>query len=116
MILRVCTSWKRSSGPARLVVDATHYDACAMSEAVIQDDDTEFEEAANLYDQDSLLERALMTGWKCYEEGVRDIDELVAVAKEAIEGEVTDRDMCMDLTQTIQEVFDQAVFPEGRKC
>ena len=29
--------------------------------------------------------------------GVRDIDELVAVAMEAIEGDVTDHDMCMDL-------------------
>ena len=58
----------------------------------------------------------LMTGWKCYEEGVRDMDELVAVVMEAIEGDVTDHNMCMDLIQTIQEVFDQAVFPEGRKC
>ena len=33
-------------------------------------------------------------------------------AMEAIEGDVTDHDMCMDLFQTIQEVFDQAVFPE----
>ena len=47
---------------------------------------------------------------------MRDIDELVAVAMEAIEGDVTDHDMCMDLTQTIQEVFDQAVFLEDRKC
>ena len=27
------------------------------------------------------------------------------------EGDVTDHDMCMNLIQTIQEVFDQAVFP-----
>ena len=66
----------------------------------------------NPCDQDSLLERAMMTGWKCYEEGVRDIGELLAAAMEAIEGDVTDHDMCMDLIQTIQEVFDQAVFPE----
>ena len=66
------------------------------------------------YDQDSLLERAFMTRWKCYEEGVRDIDELVAVAMEAIEGDVADHDMCMDLIQTIHEVFDQTV-PEDRK-
>ena len=48
--------------------------------------------------------------------GERDVDELVAAAVEAIEGDVTDHDMCMDLTQTIEEVFDQAVFPEDRKC
>ena len=69
-----------------LVVDAAPCDAYAMSEGllatVIQDDDTEFEEATTPYDQDSLLERALMMGWKCYEEGVRDIDE-------EIEGDVT---------------------------
>ena len=79
---------------------------------MIQDDDTEFKEAATPYDQDSLLERAIMTGWKCYEDLVRDMDELVAAAMEAIEGDVTDHDMCMDLIQTMQEVFDQAVFPE----
>ena len=28
----------------------------------------------------------MMTGWKCYEEGERDVDELVAAAVEAIEG------------------------------
>ena len=54
------------------MVDAAPCDACAMSEGlvatVIQDDDAEFEEDANPHDQDSLLERALMTGWKCYEE------------------------------------------------
>ena len=97
------------------VVDAAPCDACAMSEGllatVIQDDDAEFEEAANSYDQDSLLERAIMTGWKCYEEGEHDVDKLVAAAAEAIEGDVTDHDMCMGLIQTIQEVFDQAVFP-----
>ena len=98
-----------------LVVDAP-CDACAMSRGLlatmIQDDDTEFKGAATPYDQDSLLERAIMTGWKCYEEGVRDMDELVAAAMEAIEGDITDHDMCMDLVQTIQEVFDPAVFPE----
>ena len=35
---------------------------------------------------------------------------------EAIEGDVTDHDMCMDLTQTIHEVFDQAVLLDDRKC
>ena len=98
-----------------LVVDAAPCDACAISEGLlatlIQDDDTEFEEAAAPYEQDSFLEWATMTGWKCYEEGERDVDELVAAAVEAIEGDVTDHDMCMDLIQTIQEVFDQAVFP-----
>ena len=71
---------------------------------------------ATPYDQDSLLERAIMTGWKWYEEGERDVDEFVAAAVEAIDGDVTDHDMCMDLNQTIQEVFDHAVFPEDRKC
>ena len=98
-----------------LVVDAAPCDACAVSEGLlatmIQDDDTESEEAAATYDQDSFLERAMMTGWKCYEEGERDVDELVAAAVEAIEGDVTDHDMSMDLIQTIQEVFGQAVFP-----
>ena len=108
------------SGTLGLVVDAAPCDAGAMSEgllaALIKDDDTEVEEAATPYDQDSLLERAFMTGWKCYEEGERDIDELVAAVVEAIEGDVTDHDMCMDLIQTIEEVFDQAVFLEDRKC
>ena len=62
-----------------LVVDAAPCGACATSEGllatVIQDDDAEFEEDANPYDQESLLERAILTGWKCYEEGVRDVDE-----------------------------------------
>ena len=40
----------------------------------------------------------------------RDVDELMAAAVEAIEGDVTDYDMCMDLTQTIQEVFNHAIF------
>ena len=79
---------------------------------VIQDDDTEFKEAATPSDQDSLLERAVMTGWKCYEQGERDMDDLVAAAMEAIEGDVTDHGTCMGLIQTIQEAFDQAVFPE----
>ena len=74
-LLRGCTSWPRSSGPVRLsqvlwalVVDAASCDGCAMCEsllaAVMQDDDAEFEKAANPYDQDSLLERAFMMGWK----------------------------------------------------
>ena len=62
-------------------------------------------------DQDSLLERAITTGWKCYWEGERDVDELIAAAVEAIEGDVTDHVMCKFLIQMIQELFDQAVFP-----
>ena len=96
-------------------MDAAPCDARATSASLlatlIQDDDTEFEEAAAPYDQDSLLERAITRGWKRYEEGERDVDELVAAAVEAIEGDVTDHDMCMDLIQTIQEDFDQVVFP-----
>ena len=42
--------------------------------------------------------------------GERDVDELMAAAMEAIEGDVTNCDTCMDLTQTIQDVFDHAVF------
>ena len=49
-------------------------------------------------------------GMERYEEGVRDVDELMAAAMEAIEGDVTDYDMCMDLTRTIQEVFNHAIF------
>ena len=82
-----------------LVVDAAPCGARAMSESLlatlIQDDDTEFEEPAAPYDQDSLLERAITTGWKCHEEGQRDVDELVAAAVEAIEGDVTDHDNCV---------------------
>ena len=50
-----------------------------------------------------------MTGWKRYEVGERDVDELAAEV-EAIEGNVTDYDMCIELITTIQEVFDHAVF------
>ena len=46
-----------------------------------------------------LLVRAVTTGWKYYEEGVRDVDELVAAAVEAIEDDVTDEDMLIDLIQ-----------------
>ena len=42
--------------------------------------------------------------------GVRDVDELVAAAMEAVEEDVTDYDMCTDLVQMIQEIFDHAVF------
>ena len=58
-----------------------------------------------------LLVRAAMTGWKCYEEGERDVDVLVAAAVEAIEKDVTDQDMLVDLIQMIREVFDQVGFP-----
>ena len=50
-----------------------------------------------------------MTVWKRYEEGECNVDELVAAVMEAIEGDVTDCDMCMYQIQTIQEVFDHAV-------
>ena len=43
--------------------------------------------------------------------GVRDVDVLVAAAVEAIEKDVTDQDMLMDLIQMIQEVFDQVGSP-----
>ena len=69
---------------------------------LIQEDDTE--------SQDSLLELAIRTGWERHEEGERDVDELMAAAMEAMEGDVMDNDMCMDLIQTIQEVFDHAIF------
>ena len=55
--------------------------------------------------RDFLLVRAITTGWKYYEEGERDVDVLVAAAVEAIERDVTDHDMCMDLIQMIHEVF-----------
>ena len=61
-------------------------------------------------DQDSLLERVMRTGWERYEEGERDVDELMPAAMEAVEGDVTDYDMCMDLTRTKQEVFNHAIF------
>ena len=102
-------------GLRALVVDAAPCVASAMSEGLLaaliqEEDDTEFEEPAARCDQDSLLERAIMTGWNLYEEGERDVDELVAAAMEAIEEDVTDYDMCTDLIQMIQEVFDHVVF------
>ena len=93
-------------GLCALVVDAAPCDACAMSEGFAGD--------SNLI-KTPCCNGLLLTRWKCYEEGVRDIDELVAVAMEAVEGDVADHDTCMDLIQTIHEVFDQAV-PEDRKC
>ena len=73
-------------------------------------EDTELVEPAAQCDQDSWLGRATMTGCRMYGEGGRDVDELVAAAMEAIEEDVTDCDMCTDLIQMIQEVFDHAVF------
>ena len=117
------TNWVRPLVPARqsqalwaLVLDAAPYDVRALTEGllatVIQEDDTELEEAAVPYDEDFLLVRAVMTGWKYYEKGERDVDVLVAAAVEAIEKKnVTDQDMLMDLIQMIQEVFDQVGFP-----
>ena len=58
--------------------------------------------------KDFLLVRAVTTGWKYYEECVRDIDELVAAAVESVEDDVTDEEMLFDLIQMIREVFDQA--------
>ena len=114
-IIGASTTLRGTLGLWALVVDAAPCDARAMSESLlatlIQDNDTEFEEAAAPYDQDSLLERANKMGWKCCEAGEREVDDLVAAAVEAIEGDVTDHDMCMDLIQTIQEVLDQVVFP-----
>ena len=82
-----------------------------MSEGLLatlmQEDDSESVEPAARRDQDSLPGRAIRTGWECFEEGER---ELMAGAMEAIEGDVTDYDMCMDLIQTIQEVLDHAIF------
>ena len=78
---------------------------------MIQEDDTELEEAAAPHDEDFLLIRAVMTGRKFFEEGERDVDVLVAAAVEAIEGDVTDHDMLTDLIQMIREVFDQVGFP-----
>ena len=42
----------------------------------------------------AMLVRAVTTGWKYYEEGVRDIDELVA-AVESVEDDVTDEEMLL---------------------
>ena len=95
-------------------MDAAPCDANAMSEGLlatlIQGDDTKFVEPAARCDQDTLLERGIMTGWKLYEKSERNVDELAAAAMEAIEEDVTDFEMCTDLIQMIQEVFDHAVF------
>ena len=88
-------------GAWALAVDAAPHDVQAMSEGLLatmfEGKDTELEEAA--CDEDFLLVRAVTTGWKHYEEGVRDVDVLVAAAVEAIEKDVTDQDMLMDLIQ-----------------
>ena len=65
-----------------------------------------------LIQEDELNQRGLQPdaiGTPCWN-GERDVDELVAAAMEAIEGDVTNYYPCMDLIQTIQEVFDHAVF------
>ena len=49
-------------------------------------------------------------------DGERDVDELVAAAVEAVEGDVTDHDLRMDLIQMIQEVFDQMSSRAHRHC
>ena len=82
-----------------------------MSEGLLATmiEDTELEEAAD--DEDFLLVRAVTAGWKYCEEGVRDVDVLVAAAVEAIEKDLTDQDMVIDLIQMIQEVIDQVGSP-----
>ena len=82
-----------------LVVDAAPRDVRGVSEGLlalmIQEEDIELEEAA--YDEDFLLVRAVTTGWTYYEEGVRDVDVLVAAAVEALEKDVTEQDMLFGL-------------------
>ena len=94
-----------------LVVDAAPKDVKDVSEGWLATmiKDTELEEAA--YDEDFLLVRAVTTGWKYHEEGVRDIDELVAAGVESVEDDVTDEEMLIDLIQMIREVFDQVGSP-----
>ena len=100
------------------VMDAAPHDVKDMSEGLVaaMSKDTELEEAA--CDEDFLLVRAVPTGWKYYEGGVRDIDELVAAAVESVEGDVTDEEMLIDLIQMVREVFDQAdpSCPPGHLC
>ena len=93
--------------PGALVVDAAAHDVKAMSEGLVatMSKDTELKEAE--YDEDFLLVRAVTAAWKYYGEGVRDVDELVAAVVEAVEDDVTDEDMLIDLNQMIREVFDQ---------
>ena len=78
-----------------LVVDAAPHDVKVMSEGLLATmiKDTELDEAA--HDEDFLLARAVTTGWRYYG-GVRDIDELVAAAVEAVEDDVTDEEMLID--------------------
>ena len=91
-----------------LVVDAVPHDVKDMAEGLLTSviKDTELEDAA--YDVGFLLVRAVTTGWKYYEEGVRDIDELVAAAVGSVEDDVTDEEILIDLIHMIREVFDQA--------
>ena len=81
------------------VVCAAPHDVRATSEGLLATTikDTELEEAA--YDEDFL---------KYYEEGVRGVG---GGAVEAIEDDVTDGNMLIDLIQMIREVFDQ-----GPRC
>ena len=113
-IIGVSRALPGTVGLSAFVVDAAPCDASAMSEGLltilIQEDDTESKEPAARCHQDSLLERAIRTGWERDDEGERDVDERMAAEMEAIEGDVTDYDTCMDLTQTIQEVFGHAIF------
>ena len=98
-----------------LVVGAAPCDVRAMSEGLlatmIQEDDSELEEAAAPNDEEFLLVWAKMTGWKYYEEGERDVDVLMSAAVEEIEGDFTDHDTLTDPIQMIREVFDQVGFP-----
>ena len=107
MCPRDCINWPRpligTSGTVpgtlvlwALVVDAALHDVKDMSEGLLASliKDTELEEAA--YDEDFPLVRTVTTGWKYYEEGVRDIDELVL---DSVEDDVTDEEMLIDLIQ-----------------
>ena len=60
------------------------------------------------YDKDVLLVQTVTARWKYHEEGVRDVDELVAAAAESIEDDVTDEEMLTDLIHMIRGVLDQA--------
>ena len=78
--------------------------------------DTQLEEVA--YDEDFLLARAVKTGWKCYKEFVRDVDELVAVAVETIEENVTDGKNADKADSDERAVFEQEgpLVPTGHLC
>ena len=80
-----------------LVVDAALCDASAMSDG-------------SPMRSGFLAERAIMKDGSATRRACGDADELVAAAVDEIEGDVTDYDMCIDLIQMIQDVFDHTVF------